>query len=225
MRAVFFLLLLVNLGFLAWSYFGAGPTLSESQLVEQQLNPEAIRLLTAEQVAALAAQRPKPALKPAVAACLELGAFNPADVSRVQQALDPLALGPRLSQRRAEEIASYWVFMPPQRDRQAANQKAAELRKLGVEDFFVVQEDPRHRHAISLGVFKTSEAAQARLAELRAKGVRTAKVGPRETPVHKIYFTVREVPDALAAKLNEVRQSFPGSELKTCPLEEKRAGS
>ena len=225
MRTVFLLLLLANLGFLGWSYFGAGPTLSESQLVEQQLNPEAIRLLSAEQVAALAAQRPKPPPKPAVAACLELGAFNPADVARVQQALDPLALGPRLSQRRAEEIASYWVFMPPQRDRQAANQRAAELRKLGVEDFFVVQEDPRHRYAISLGVFKTSEAAQARLAELRAKGVRTAKVGPRETPVHKIYFTVREVPDALAAKLNEVRQSFPGSELKTCPLEEKRAGS
>jgi hypothetical protein len=225
LRTVFFLLLLANLGFLAWSYFGAGPTLSESQLVEQQLNPEAIRLLSAEQVAALAAQRPKPPPRPAVAACLELGAFNPADVARVQQALDPLALGPRLSQRRAEEIASYWVFMPPQRDRQAANQKAAELRRLGVEDFFVVQEDPRHRYAISLGVFKTSEAAQARLAELRAKGVRTAKVGPRETPVHKIYFTVREVPDALAAKLNEVRQSFPGSELKTCPLEEKRAGS
>ena len=225
MRTLFFLLLLANLGFLAWSYFGAGPTMSESQLVEQQLNPEAIHLLSAEQVAALAAERPKPPPRPAVAACLELGAFNPADVARVQQALDPLALGPRLSQRRAEEIASYWVFMPPQRDRQAANQKAAELRKLGVEDFFVVQEDPRHRYAISLGVFKTSEAAQARLAELRAKGVRTAKVGPRETPVHKIYFTVREVPDALAAKLNEVRQSFPGSELKTCPLEEKRAGS
>lgn len=225
MKAVFFLLLLANLGFLAWSYFGAGPTMSESQLVEQQFNPEAIRLLSAEQVAALAAQRPKPPPRPAVAACLELGAFNPADVARVQQALDPLALGPRLSQRRAEEIASYWVFMPPQRDRQAANQKAAELRKLGVEDFFVVQEDPKHRLAISLGVFKTSEAAQARLAELRAKGVRTAKVGPRETPVHKIYFTVREVPDALAAKLNEVRQSFPGSELKTCPLEERRAGS
>jgi hypothetical protein len=142
----------------------------------------------------------------------------------VQQALDPLALGPRLSQRRAEEIASYWAFMPQQRDRQAANQKAAELRKARCEDFRGPGRS-RHRFAISLGVFKTSEAAQARLAELRAKGVRTAKVGPRETPVHKIYFTVREVPDALAAKLNEVRQSFPGSELKTCPLEEKRAGS
>ena len=225
MKIIFFVLLLANLGFLAWTYFGAGPALSEAQLMEQQLNPQAIRLLNAEQVAALATERPIPPPKPIVTACLELGAFNPADVARVQLALDPLALGPRLSQRRAEEIASYWVFMPPQRDRQAANQKAGELRKLGIEDFFVVQEDPKHRFAISLGVFKTSEAAQARLAELRAKGVRTARVGPRETPVHKVYFTVRDVPDALASKLNELRQSLPGSELKTCSLEEKRAGN
>ena len=231
MRIVFLLLLLANLGFLAWIYFGAGRASDEPQLMEQQLNPQAIRLLSAEQVAVLAAEYAKqaalskPPPKPTVAACLELGAFNLADVQRVQQALAPLALGSRLSQRRVEEIASYWVFMPPQRDRQAANRKAAELRKLGVEDFFIVQEDPDFRFAISLGVFKTEEAARARLAELRTKGVRTARVGPRETSVHKVYFAVREVPDALASRLNELRQSLAGSELKECRPEERRAGN
>jgi len=214
--------------------------------MEQQLNPQAIRLLGAEQLAALAAERakqaperakppppppppappppPPPPPKVTVAACLELGGFNPDDVPRVRQVLEPLALGPRLSQRRAEEIASYWVFMSPQGSRQAANRKSAELKKLGVEDFFIVQEDPKLQFAISLGVFKTEEAARGRLAELRKKGVRTARVGPRETPVQKVYFTVREVPDALASRLNELRQGFPGSELKDCPPEEKRAG-
>ena len=232
MRTVFFLLLLANLGFFAWVYFGAGRASDEPQLVEQQLNPQAIRLLSAEQVAVLAAERAKqtaalakPPPKAAVAACLELGAFNPGDVARVQQALEPLALGSRLSQRRAEEIASYWVFMPPQRNRQAANQKAAELRKLGIEDFFIVQEDPKFRFAISLGVFKTEEAARARLAELRTKGVRTARVGPKETSVQKVYFAVREVPEALVSRLNDLRQSFAGSELKDCRPEEKRAGN
>jgi len=226
------LLLLANLGFFAWIYFGAGRASDESQLMEQQLNPQAIRLLRADQVAALAAERakqaaerPKPSPKVTLAACLELGAFNPGEVARVQQALEPLALGSRLSQRRAEEIASYWVFMPPQRDRQAANRKAAELKKLGVEDFFILQEDPKFRFAISLGVFKTEEAARSRLAELRIKGVRTARVDPRETSVQKVYFTVREVPDALVSKLNDLRQSFAGSELKDCPPEEKRKGN
>jgi hypothetical protein len=232
-RTVFFLLLFANLGFLAWTYFGADHASTEAQLMEQQLNPQAIQLLSAEQLAVLAAERakqqaserakpPPPPPKAAVAACLELGAFSPGEVRRVQQALEPLALGARLSQRRAEEIANYWVFMPPQGSRQAANRKSAELRKLGVEDFFIVQEDPKFQFAISLGVFKTEEAAQARLAELRTKGVRTARVGPRETSVQKVYFIVREVPEALASRLNELRQGFPGSELRECAPEGKR---
>jgi len=229
-RIFFFLLLLVNLAFFAWAYLGAGRASDEPQLMEQQLNPHEIRLLSPEQVAKLAAERakqaaehPKPPPKALVAACLELGGFNPGDVAQVQKALEPLGLGSRLGQRRAEEIASYWVFMPPLRNRQAANNKAAELRKLGVEDFFIVQEDPKLRFAISLGVFKTEEAANARLADLRKKGVRTARVGPKETSVQKVYFSVREVPDALAAKLDELRQSYAGTELRDCPAEEKRA--
>ena len=230
MRIVFFLLLLANLAFFAWTYIGSGRSSDEPQLMQQQFNPQEIRLLSPDQIAKLAAERakqlaerPKQAPKTAVVACLELGAFGPGEVPRVQQALEPLALGSRLSQRRAEEVASYWVFMPPLRNRQAANQKAAELKKLGIEDFFIVQEDPKFRFAISLGVFKTEEAAQARLAGLRAKGVRTARVGPKETSVQKIYFAVREVPDALVAKLNDLRQSFAGTELRDCSADEKRA--
>jgi len=224
-RTVFFLLLLANVGFFAWTYLGERRASNEAQLVEQQVNEQAIRLLSAEQVAALVAEHAKPAKPPpkaTVIACLELGAFSPAEVSRVQKALEPLALGARLSQRRDKEIASYWVYMPPQRNRQTANQKASELRKLGVEDFFVVQEDSKFRYAISLGVFKTEEAARARLEELRRKGVRTARVDPRETSVQKVYFVVRDVPEALASRLDELRRAFTGSEVKACPPEGRR---
>ena len=229
MRTVFFLLLLANLGYFAWTNFGPGAASDENQLVEQQLNPQAIRLLSPEQVAVLAAQRlkgaerakPPPATKPTVAACLELGAFNLADVPRAVQALEALGLGTRLAQRRTDDVASYWVFLPPQSTRQAANRKTAELRKLGVGDFFIVQEDSKFRFAISLGIFKTEEAAKARLAELRTKGVRTAQVGLRETPVQRVYFIIRDVPEALASRLDELRRDFAGSELKACSRTEK----
>lgn len=232
MRVVFFLFLLANLAFFAWTYLGSGRASDESQLVEQQVNPLEIRLLSSEQVAKLAAERakqvgerPKPPSKPPVAACLELGGFNPGDVPQVQKALEPLGLGARLTQRRANEVASYWVFIPPLRSRQSANLKAAELKKLGVDDFFIVQEDSKLRYAVSLGVFKTEEAAKSRLSELQKKGVRTARVVPRETSVQKVYFSIRDVPDALAAKLNDLRQGFAGTELKECSSEEKRAGN
>src|SRR5262245_19360065 len=231
-RIVFFLLLLANLGFFAWAYFGGGRAADEPQLMQQQLNPQEIRLLSADQIAKLAAERakqavdrPKAPARAAVVACLEFGAFSPAEAPRVQQALEPLALGPRLSQRRVEDYASYWVFMPPMRNRQAANLKAAELKKLGVDDFFIVQEDPKLRFAISLGVFKTEEAARSRLAELRTKGVRTARVGPKETSGQRVYFAIKEVPDALVAKLNDLRQNFSGAELRDCGSDEKRAAN
>lgn len=234
MRLAFFLLLLANIGYFAWSNFGPGAASDDKQLMEQELNPQAIRLLSSEQVAALAAERLKrvaerakpPAVpRPTVTACLEFGAFNLSDVPRAAHALEPLGLGKRLAQRRTDEVATYWVFLPPQSSRQAANRKSAELKKLGVGDFFVVQEDAKFRFAISLGIFKTEEAAKARLAELRTKGVRTAKLEPRETPVQRVYFVIRDVPDTLASKLAEVRQGFPGTELKACPPEERRAGS
>jgi hypothetical protein len=239
MRIVFFVLLLGNLAFFAWSWLARAGS-GEGQLLDQQLHPEAIRLLTPEQVAKAAAKQVPPApAKPEkapetqaaakapepvkVAECMELGAFNSAEAAKVEQALGPLALGPRLSQRRVEETAGFWVFIPPQPNRQSANVKVAQLKKLGVGEFFVVQDDPEFRYAISLGVFKSREAARSRLAELRAKGVRSARVGARETLVPKVFFTVREVPEPVAARLNELRQSYPGAELKDCAPAEKRA--
>src|SRR4051812_10664810 len=114
MRIVFFVLLLVNAAFFAWSWFAQAAS-GESQLVQQQLHPEAIRLLTPEQVTKAAKQVPAPAkqtaqvpkppepdaakapqagktaetqaaVKPAetvkVAACMELGAFSPAEAPK-----------------------------------------------------------------------------------------------------------------------------------------------
>ena len=107
------------------------------------------------------------------------------DTARAEKALEPLALGARLAQRRIEETAGWWVYIAPQGNRQTAAKKALELKNIGIEDYFVVLEEGRWRWAISLGVFKSEEAANSRLAMLRAKGVRTALLGQRDTQVQK----------------------------------------
>ena len=220
MRTLFFLLLLANVVFFAYEMLGDELFPGESRLLQQQINPEAIRLLTAAQLAkAAAAKRDKRV------PCLEWGAFVGAEAGRAEEAIAPLAAsapGAKLAQRRVDETATWWVFIPPQGSRQAATIKTAELKRLGIDDYFIVQEDPKVRFAISLGVFRTEAAARNRLEQLRSKGVRSAQVGARDTQVQKTWFQVRDVPDSVVAKLNDLRQGFPGSELKDCVAEEKK---
>lgn len=78
----------------------------------------------------------------------------------------------------AAEGNGWWVYIPPQTGKAEADKKAAELRQLEVNDYFVVQEGI-NRFAISLGVFSSEKGAQDRLMELKEKGVRSARVSPR----------------------------------------------
>ncbi len=231
MRALFLLLLAACLGFFAWARFMAAPDPAIDPVpLAQQVEPQKLQVVADRELAMApspAAPKPKPALPPAPSAppappepippaCLEWGSFNAADAVRAEQRLAPLALGARLAQFRGEETAGWWVFIAPQPNRAAAQKKAAELKKLGVDDYFVVQEEGRQRWALSLGVFRAEDAARAHLEALRAKGVKSAQVGQRETRVPKMWFQVRVVEQALHARLQEIAREFEGATLHEC---------
>ena len=92
----------------------------------------------------------------------------------------------------------------------------AELKALGVDDFFVIQDAGSYQWSISLGVFRSEAAAQARIADLKAKGVRSAQVGARVSQVPKVWLRVRDTDPALRARLHEVARAINGSELRDC---------
>jgi hypothetical protein len=230
MRTAFFILALANAMFFAYSWLGLGAEANDdAQIVGRQLNPEKVRLLGSGQSNVSAAKADpaktdvaKTDVAKAAGACVEWGALLGTDVARATQALEPLALGAKLTLRKQDDVATYWVYIPPLTSRQLATQKANELKSLGVDDYFVISDDPKWRNAISLGVFKTEEAAKARHDVLRAKGVKTATSGARETQVSKIYFQVREINAAAMAKLNELKQGFAGTEVRECASDEKK---
>jgi hypothetical protein len=212
MRALFLFLVAANLAFFAWTEYLAPPTTGrDPRPLAREIEPDRLKVLAPEPHAAPAA----PA-QPAVG-CVEWGAFAPAEVAAARQALAPLLAAERLAERRASETAGWWVFLPPQGSRGAAQKKVAELKALGVEDYFIVQDEGPARWAVSLGVFSSEEAARSRLAALRSRGVRSAQVGARETPVEKVWLQVREADAALRARLAELAARFPGTELHLCP--------
>ena len=230
MRTLALLLVLGNLAFFAWWRYASPPDAGLDPLpLARQIEPEKLKIIPPAELAKLPAVK-KPATAPQSAAplaaatpaagasaCLEWGSFTLTDAPRMEKALEPLGLGERLAQRRVEETAGWWVFLPPQGSRQAALRKAAELKTLGVDEFFVLAEEGQFRWAVSLGVFRNEDAAQARLAALRAQGVRTARVGPRELVVPKVWLQVSALDTPLEARLREIAARIEGSELKACP--------
>lgn len=243
MRAAFLFLVLANVAFFVWArYVSPADTGVDTTPLGRQIEPQKLRILAPGEAPvvqvkpAASAAAPAPAAPPPVAAvasapaaapkppavaaapagCMEWGSFTLFDAPRAEKALEPLALGNRLGQRRTEELAGWWVFMPPQGSRQLALKKAAELKARGVEDYFIVQEEGPQRWALSLGVYRTEEAAMARFAALRKQGVRTAQVAAREMTVPKVWLQVKGVDAALEARLRDIARQIDGSELKSC---------
>jgi len=226
MRGLFLLLVFANLAAYAWWHYQSPADAGlDQQPLARQIEPEKLKIVPPAELATPAVRKPaspapaSPATAPAAApiACLEWGSFTLADAPRAEKLLEPLALGTRLAQRRTEETAGWWVFMPPQGNRQAALKKAAELKTLGIDEFFVVPDEGPYRWALSLGVFRNEDAAQARLTALRAQGVRTARIGPREMVVPKLWLQVSAVDAATEARLKEIAARIEGSELRPCP--------
>jgi hypothetical protein len=226
MRAFFLLLVFANVAFFAWArYLSPADATADAAPLARQIEPDKLRILGAgEAPAPKPAARPTTAAAPAApsaAACLEWGSFTLADAPRAQKALEPLSLGARLGQRRTEETAGWWVYIPPQGSRQNALKKAAELKSLGVEEYFVVADEGPFRWGVSLGVFRNEDAALARLASLRRLGVRTAEIGARETIVPKVWLQVQGVDAALEVQLKDIARQVDGSELRSCQPPEK----
>lgn len=223
MRLLFLLLLAANIALFAWTRFlaPADPGIDRQPLA-RQVNPDKLRIVGERELAKPRAAAAKPAPTrdkppaPAPLACVEWGSFNPSEASRAARSLDALNLGARLAQYRGEEPARWWVHYPPQGSRANALKKAAELRKLGITEFFIVQEPGSAQWSLSLGIFTTEEAAEAYLASLQERGVRTAVIGERETQVPKVWFQVREVDAGLRARLEALARDFEGATLHDC---------
>jgi len=214
-RTLFLALVFANVALYAWWRYGPPADAADSAPLARQIEPGRLKVLRPADLPPPAPAKSEKAA-PAAAACLEWGSFTPADTARAELALEPLALGARVAQRRIEEIAAWWVFIPSQGSRQAALKKAVELKDLGVGEYFIVQEEGEHRWALSLGVFRSEEAAQARLAALRDQGVRSARVGARETVVPRVWLQVKNVDAPLHARLKEIARQLEGSELREC---------
>ena len=230
------LLLLANLALLGWMRWGSMLTVdTDAVTMQAALNADKIKLL-ALQSASSPASAPAPAssgvpltLSPVAAVsapvaaapvalpkdanCAEWGEFSGDDLVRAQQALAALKLGDKLTLRSVEQDHGYWVYIPPMKKRSQVESKIAQLKERGVKDYFVVQEKGRWQNAISLGVFKSNEAAQKFLDVLSAKEVGSLKLGVRKSKLKFTVFVMKGLDEGMKDKLKVLQKGFADSEL------------
>jgi len=212
MRTAVLLLILANVILFGYARLDRAAQ-SEAGRLAAQVQPDRIRVLTSQQVAALA-----PGKVTALAdVCVEWGPFSDADRARAQADIEPLQIGRLVSQRPVAADSVWWVNTGPVPSRAAADKRAAELRLLAIDDLSVVDAG-KGQFTVSLGMFRTETAANARVEALATRGVAGTRVEPRQGGVAQTMLVVRDPPQPAVARMKELQPQYPGSEIKvgTC---------
>lgn len=237
MKTFVFLLILGNLLFYAYSEgYLRKPENPDAARVANQVQPENIRIVSRDSEPSLpgAASRERDST-PAASAPVTLqpaAGLASAGEGKVCLAWDnlPAADADRLStlvasrfpdfriNRRLEpgESGGWWIYITPQASKAEADKKASELRQLGITDYFVIQDGP-NRFAISLGVFSGEKGGQERLAQLKAKGVRSARLMQRPGKDGTINLQAEGPAGGQAALVGALNGNLAKPALRDCP--------
>jgi hypothetical protein len=211
MRIAVLLLFLLNVALFGYARLDRAAQ-SEASRLNEQIQPDRVRVLAPQQVAALG-----PGKVAALAdVCLEWGPFSESDRARAQAELEPLQLGRLVSQRSVTSDTAWWVNTGPMATRGAAERRAAELRAQAIDDLSVV-DYARGQFTISLGVYRTETAANARAEAMVARGVAGAHAEPRQPGVTQSMLVVRDTPQPAVPRLRELQPQYPGSDLRVGP--------
>lgn len=200
----------------------AAPAASSVMASSASASASAAASASATVIAAAAAARIAPVLaRPVVAtrqaACVEIANLTLAEAKRFEARLAALSLPEKPVRLEVREQSSHMVWIPPlPAGKEGADKKSSELRKLGINDFFVLQDNPAQRHGISLGVFKTEDAARAQLAKLSQLGVRSARMVEHKMPLLRVAYQLRGLEAPKKADLDVLKAGFPRVEEKAC---------
>ena len=216
LRLIVLLLLLANAGYYAWSHglllaWGLGPTQqSEPQRLAQQVRPEAVRVLPADElrrVETQVAQAPRPP------ECLLSPMLDDAQLASLRPALESWPAG-SWTLEQATEPARWIIYMGPYAGVEQVARKRAELRQLGIS--FEALTNPALEPGLSLGGFASEAAAGQQLAVLAERGVRTARVLQERPEQRGQRLLLPAVDDNLRPRLAELRSVLSTKPLRPC---------
>lgn len=217
LRLLALILLLANGLYYAWGHellrpYGLGPVQqNEPQRLAQQIGPERVRLLSAEEFKrveeeVLQDQAPKE--------CLQAGPLDAALVPDLRQMLEPL-LPPGSWALEESAIAERWiVYMGKYASAELLAKKRAEVAALKLKPESL--DNPALEPGFSLGGFEARADAQALLARLAARGLRSASVVQERAPGLVYVLRLSAITAAQKSKLSGLRSVLGSQTLQSC---------
>ena len=246
LRALALGLLLANLGYFVWGQgllaaYGLKPARhSEPERLAQQIRPEAMQLITpaaavsptpaptvevaakvsvkaapeVEVAAAAAVDVQSPPAPPAGPACLQVGMFT----ERQARALRPrlqAGLAKGSWSLESSDTASRWIiYMGRYVSAEAMNRKRLKLEQLGLD--FQPPASALLNPGLSLGSFASKADAEEVLAQLKSRGLRTARVVAEQPELPSFWLKLPVVDAALQTQLNALKPQLAGMIPQVC---------
>jgi len=217
LRLLVLILILANGVYFAWSdgllrAYGFAPAQQREPLrVAQQLQPQAIQILTPEEFKrveglAQADQAPRE--------CLQAGPFDEAQSNSLRRALES-SLATGTWQMDAVDVPARWiVYMGKFADAEALAKKRNELAAMKVVP--VSLNNPALELGLSLAGFDTQEQATAELARLSQRGIRTAKVVQERVASKQSQLKIPVVTSEVKSHLGELKSALGNRSLHSC---------
>jgi len=217
LRLLVLLLVLLNATYYAWSHnmlrvYGWAPAeQTEPQRLQQQIRPEAIRLLPSDEArrAVQAALTP-----PKPPECLQAGWFDEAQTETLRKALEASLPAGAWSLEVSVEPGRWIVYMGKFSTAVALAKKRAELEKMKLK--LEPLENSELAPGLSLGGYDTQAQAQAALAALHRRGVRTARVVQERAEIRLSQLRIPAADEALKPKLDELKPALGDKPLRSC---------
>jgi hypothetical protein len=218
LRIFVLLLLLLNGLYFAWVQgllrdLGLAPVQqTEPQRLTQQIKPEAVRLLSAQEWLAIESPA-RVTQKPTE--CLQAGVFDADQGAQLRQALAAWSLpAGSWSLEATVEPARWIIYLGQYVSVEAMNKKRAELATLKVK--FEALRNPALELGLSMGGFETQAAATAALDVLVRRGVRTARVVQELAEVRGFTLRLPTADDDLRTRLNALKPGLADKTLIAC---------
>ena len=217
LRSLVALLLLANLVFLVWSQGWLDGVVGtrasgdrEPERLAQQVRPETVRILTPQAVAAAASAAESKLT------CLEAGPFDANTISAAESALSATLPSGTWARVSTERPSAWIVYMGRYPNRDTLQRKEEELARLKVH-VEELRNLPDLEPGLALGRFSERADAETALADMKRRGVQTARVVelPRTGGTTHMLRVDRAEPE-LAGKVAGLRLDALGKGFTAC---------